>query len=66
MAAKRKIITLTLTVTEARAMSLGLGNTTSSPDAMEAIFPRLTERRAVATAHEKLDEAIRAVNGFRK
>jgi hypothetical protein len=61
---KRNVVIITLTLNEALALSHAVDNSTSSPDCMEAIFQKKSERNSAYSAHQKLDDAIRAVNGF--
>lgn len=59
----RKVV-VELTVAEARALSHAAGNSTDSPDAMEALFQAHVERNAAYRGHLKLDQAIRRVGGW--
>lgn len=53
-------VRVTLTTAEADALSYAAGNTTSAPDAMEALFATRAKRDTCYRAHTKLDAAIRA------
>ena len=51
-------VTVCLTLTEAKAADYALGNTTESPDAMEAVFTSSARRLAAHRGQRKLTDAI--------